>query len=121
MSELQNAHFWVAKTSLNDISVIFKETYSEDDSPINEFACQQDELFYDHDFFYIEDLSHGIDNFFLSAGIPTENQKPILDALKPHLLNATHIVVGDSSDFKSPRSCVIGSSQFTYVGMFKHW
>ncbi|CZF82009.1 hypothetical protein [Grimontia marina] len=78
MSELQNAHFWVAKTSLNDISVIFEETYSDDDSPINEFARQQDELFYDHDFFYIEGLSHGIDDFFLSAGIPEENQNQYL-------------------------------------------
>ena len=41
----------------------FEEQYIDDDSPINRFAADQDEMFYDHDFCEFEFHNHPIKSF----------------------------------------------------------
>ncbi|WP_206748026.1 immunity 22 family protein, partial [Enterovibrio norvegicus] len=124
MADLDHAHIWAAFFPSEEVQEeIFREQHGDDEAAMNSFAASQGESFYDHDFFYIEEVkSEGIDHALKECGVPEINIPNITIAWGANAEDQhTSIVVGDSGDFDSPVSCVISGAEFKYLGCFQHW
>ncbi len=121
MADLKVAHIWAARFKSDDEQEeIFEELEwrGNDQEPITLFAKSQNELFYDHDFFYISKKG----DFLSDNSIQGASRAAIVDKLSELLCNDyDSLIVGDEEDFKSPKSCTINNSEVVYLGKYNHW
>ncbi|GAA5510697.1 hypothetical protein Rcae01_06207 [Novipirellula caenicola] len=118
------SHIWIGVFDSGAPDDYFVEHYSDDDdAPINLFAAEQDETFYDHDWLEISfvDASESTDvRLFVDGHSYSEDY---LDAVveKAAGLGIERInvfVLADKNEFSSPRSVVGEKYRLEYLGEF---
>ncbi len=116
---LYQAHIWAADFCSDDeCEAIFEEHYNDDETPISRFAHSQNEWFYDHDFFFVDQLTSGIDDLFVGE-VSQINRQQIITAWKRQIPQGfNYVIVGNKEDFSSPKTCQIDNNKLIYLGLF---
>jgi hypothetical protein len=120
---MERSHIWVGTfPSEQSLADYFKESYSEDDDdkPINRFAQDQGELFYDHDwvergFRKIDDIRELIINFSYYEDYIDDVVEAIV---KNKIADPNTFIVADKDEFKSPRSIEGADYKIWYLGIY---
>jgi hypothetical protein len=98
------------------------ESYGDEDdeSPISEFARDQEVSFYDHDLVYAEfEKGADLNKLVGGWGFPAKAVKQVLKAAaKMPISDANVCFVADEGEFISPRSAQGKDYELWYVGQF---
>ncbi|MCF6199543.1 MAG: immunity 22 family protein [Hyphomicrobiaceae bacterium] len=119
---MEYSHIWLAqfpsKSSFDDY---FNESYEDDETPINLFASEQAELFYDHD--WVErsfDASAGLRQLIQHHSYAESYIEKVLRAATSHnIRNANSFIMADRAEFSKPRSITSDSHMIWYLGCYK--
>lgn len=118
------SHIWVGVFDSDAPDDYFVEQYSDDDdAPLNRFAAEQGETFYDHDWLEISylDASESIDVRSFVDG--HSYSKDYLDAVvaKTAALGIDRInvfVLADKNEFSDPKTITGDNYRLEYLGKF---
>lgn len=117
-------NLWIGNFSTReDFEMYTKETYADDDPPINQFAADQGETFYDHDFVEIEFLEDrpSLESVILRLSFGATFVDQALAAAKSHEVGEFNAVFADfDNQFGSPQSFTADEYSLVYLGKFEH-
>ncbi|HLO98297.1 MAG TPA: immunity 22 family protein [Fimbriimonas sp.] len=112
---------WVGNfASREEFDQYFKETYNDDDGPINQFAADQGETFYDHDFVDLEfyDQPQSVDVIVPRLSYGESFSGEAVPAAETLGIGSVNCVLADyDNQFESPKSV---PGKLTYLGKFTH-
>ncbi len=119
---MEYAHIWLArfpsKAAFDDY---FNENHEDDDAPINLFASEQNELFYDHD--WIEksfDASASLRQLIQHHSYAESYIEKVLQtATSPKITQANSFIMADRAEFSKPRSIISDNYMIWYLGIHK--
>lgn len=121
--EMEHCHLWLARfADRAEVDDYFEETVPyPDDAPINRFAADQGERFYDHDWVFTEfredgDLGMILETVRAPAG--TGDAVRAAAAVLGFVPNA--LIAADEGEIDDPRS-VAGRPRLAYVGCLALW
>jgi hypothetical protein len=118
---METSHIWLGRfPSEAALDAYFEESYGEDDQPINQFAADQGERFYDHDW---------VERSFDPSGdlraqiAPHSHSKDYLDrvielARSRGIVGANVFILADKGEFDRPVSVHAPSHSLWYLGEF---
>lgn len=117
------SHIWIGVFASDAPEDYFVENYRDDDAPINRFAEEQGETFYDHDWTEISyldaseasDIRSFIDGHSYS-GDYLEAVSECAAALGIEKINV--FVLADKNEFDNPRSVMGTNYRLEYLGEF---
>ena len=120
---MEKCHIWLARFASEEaLDAYFEENYDkeDDDEPINKFALDQGETFYDHD--WVErsfegggDLRTLIDGHSYSENYIDEVIKL---AGERKIEGANAFIMADRNEFENPKAVEAADYQLWYVGVF---
>jgi hypothetical protein len=119
---METSHVWVGMfESEEQLDAYFEEQYEDDDAPINRFAADQGEMYYDHDwveraFCQSGDLHKLIDGASYSCDYM---QDVIVAATKLGIQSANTFILADSEEFDDPKAVDTAERRLWYIGKFK--
>lgn len=118
--QMDRCHFWLAKFQNGEqIEEYFSERYGDDDDdlPISQFASDQGETFYDHDWVYFEPIGQGnLEKILHDSKVPEVTGKIILEFAGKLDFEANTLIVADQGEFEDPVSLETDSYRLAYVG-----
>ena len=121
---MERVHIWLGNFSSHDaLEDYLEEHYDEDDDeqPINQFAADQGETFYDHDwveagFKEVEDIN-GLIKGHSYSDIYSEE---VLEKAKSlEIKTANTFIMADSGEFSTPQSKQAETYSLYYLGRFR--
>lgn len=99
-------------------TAFLKETYSDDDSPISEFAVSQGESFYDHDF--LESMFDAkwrtLDDALKTLSASSSHAEELRKKVNP--FDANFAILCFSDDFSNPANFETEGLRLVYIGQF---
>ena len=119
---METSHIWLGVfESEEHLDDYFEEQYEEDDAPINRFAADQGEMYYDHDwvergFCKSGELHELIDGASYSHDYL---QEVIAAATKLGIQSANTFILADSNEFDDPKAVDTAEYRLWYIGRFK--
>lgn len=119
---METSHIWLGLfKSEEDLDTYFEEQYDGDDEPINRFAADQGEMYYDHDwvergFCYSGNLRELIGGASYSSDYLTD---VIAAANELGIGTANTFILADSNEFDAPRTVNTDKYKLWYIGKFK--
>jgi hypothetical protein len=124
MSDTETSHFWIGRfANIERLAEYFAENYDDsddgDDTPVSQFAKDQDESWYDHDFLeYVFDASGAhVEELIASASYAeqwsSELAKRAADAPMPGMNTVVFI---SQDQIGNPRSVTGPGYELRYVG-----
>ena len=121
---METFHLWLGNFSSADIlEEYFVETYDEDDDsiPINQFAADQGEIFYDHDFVECSySKASALHDLIVEHFCSNKYRDDIIVAASALNIKAANtFIMADSAEISSPRSVSKPSYQLWYLGKFQ--
>ncbi len=122
--ELEVCHIWIGVFASDAPEDYFEEQYGDDDAPINRFAAEQGESFYDHDLTEISylDAVDAADIRSFVAGHSYSDDYPDTVCQRGAALGIKNInvfVLADKNEFENPRTVVGPNYRLEYLGEFK--
>lgn len=121
---IKNAHIWVGQfKSAKALEKYLEEVFDEDDedAPINPFAADQGETFYDHDLVFAEFVKKATPQSLMACWeFPKKSIDAVvkaIEALGVEGLNCSFIA--DEGEFSKPKSVKKKDYQLWYLGKFK--
>lgn len=119
---METSHVWLGMFQSEDhLDAYFEEQYEDDDTPINRFATDQGEMYYDHDWVerafcqsgdlhdLIEDASYSYDYM----------QDVIATAKELGIKSANTFILADAQEIDDPKTVSSTDYQLWYIGKFK--
>jgi hypothetical protein len=119
---METSHVWLGMFESEDqLDAYFEEQYEDDDTPINRFAADQGEMYYDHDWVerafcksgdlreLLEDASYSDDYI----------QEVIAAARERGIQSANTFILGDAQEFDDPKAVSATDYRLWYIGRFK--
>lgn len=121
---MEISHIWIGVFASDAPEDYFVEHYGDDDAPINRFAEEQGETFYDHDWTEISYLDAAEASDIRSF---VEGHSYSDDYIEAVCKRATAIgiekinvfVLADKNEFEHPRSVAGPNYRLEYLGEFK--
>jgi hypothetical protein len=124
MGETETSHFWIGRfPSIERLAEYFAETYDDDDegdaTPISQFAQDQDETWYDHDYleYVFGDAGAGVEVLVSGASYHKQWQSELAQRAAAATVSGQNTVVFISQDqIEHARSVVGDDYELRYVG-----
>ena len=119
---METSHIWLGVfNSEEHLDKYFEEQYQEEHSSINQFAADQGEAYYDHDWVErvfgnsgdLRELIHG------ASYAQDYLQEVIVAAAARGIESANTFVLADCNEFASPKTVEAGDYRLWYIGDFK--
>ena len=118
---MELSHVWLGRfDSEAALDEYFDEQYEDDDAPINAFAADQDEMYYDHDWVEREFHESG-DLLTLMDGASYAGdylENVIHKAGGMGITNANTYILADAGQFSKPKSVNGREYQLWYIGSY---
>ncbi|MBD1912964.1 MULTISPECIES: immunity 22 family protein [unclassified Leptolyngbya] len=120
---MEVSHIWIGVFASSAFEDYFMEHYGDDEAPINRFAEEQGEVFYDHDWIeisYLDDSEASDIRSFVAEHSYSENYLDAVCeravALRVDRINV--FVIADKNEFDNPRSVTGTNYRLEYLGEF---
>ena len=113
-------HIWLGKfDSSKQFSEFFKESYSDDGSPINEFAKSQNKSYYDHDWMEKYFINKGkSQNDFISQHVPEPYTTTVQAIVKKKSITEVNAIILYSEKWESDAQSKDADPTLWYLGEF---
>ena len=119
---MELSHIWLGRFSSNQLlDEYFEEQYDDDDAPINAFAADQGESYYDHDWVELGfDESCDLRALIVGASYSSDYlSKVISRASELEITTANTFILADAQQFPEPKSVEGEGYKLWYVGAYK--
>jgi hypothetical protein len=118
---METSHIWLANFPSEDyVDSYFEEQFDDDDAPINQFAADQGEQSYDHD--WVERSFNDQRNLRLLISDHSYSSDyldhVISRAAEMGIKTANTFIMADVNEFPSPRSPKADDYQIWYIGKY---
>jgi hypothetical protein len=115
------SHIWLGQFGPDAPSSYFEEQYIDDDTLISQFAADQGERFYDHDFVeisFLKDLCQ-VRTLVDGHSYSQEYLELVVEKASDFGINEANVfVLADRLEFSAPRSVAGSSYRLWYLGEF---
>ncbi len=120
---MEKSHIWLGEFPSEDaLNTYFEETYDDDDddAPINGFAADQGERFYDHDWVERGFVAHGsLEQLIVRHSYSKDYiEMVIADAEARGIVEANTFILADQSEFSDPKSVQGNDYTLWYLGIY---
>ena len=119
---MEMSHIWLGVfESEEHLNAYFEEQYDDDETPINRFAADQGEMYYDHDWVERGFYKSG-DLHELIGGASYSNDylnDVIAAATGLGIQSANTFILADHNEFDAPKAVSTAEHRLWYIGKFK--
>ncbi|HBN74705.1 MAG TPA: hypothetical protein DD473_02560 [Planctomycetaceae bacterium] len=119
---METAHIWLGQFHSEEKLVAYlEEQYDNDEVPISQFAADQNESYYDHDWVeYNFCVSHELFELIDGASYSNDYLDEVIEvAAKIGIESANTFIMADFEEFDKPKSVNTHSYKLWYIGTFK--
>ena len=119
---MDTSHFWLGVFKSEDhLGAYFEEQYDDDDIPVNQFAADQGEMRYDHDWVERGFLKSGaLHELIKRASYSSDYLHDVIAAATALGIGAANtFILADCNEFDDPKAVNADEYGLWYIGMFK--
>lgn len=118
---METSHIWLGLfQSEEDFNAYFEEQYDDDGEPINRFAADQGEMYYDHDWVERGFCDSGdLHELIGCASYSSDYLTEVIDAANELGIGAANTyILADSNEVGDPRTVNTDKHKLWYIGKF---
>lgn len=119
---METSHVWLGTFESEDHQdAYFEEEYEADDTPINRFAADQGEMYYDHDWVERAFCKSGdLRELMEDASYSYDYTQDVIAAAKERgIRTANTFILADAQEFDNPKDVSATDYRLWYIGKFK--